>query len=195
MDQYLESSEYINWKSPAVAEKARRLSQGLDSEIAVAKACFEWVRDNIQHCSDFKIDRIACSASEALSFRAGFCFAKSHLLAALLRANGIPSGLCYQRLSLDGIGKPYCLHGLNAVYLKEFGWYKADPRGNRAGIDAQFCPPTEQLAFKLPLACECDLPGIWHRPIEPVIRVLTSHSSYQAVLANLPDIENYPNAS
>lgn len=190
MNQYLESSEYIDWKTPAVTAKARQLSQGLDSETAVAKACFEWVRDEIQHCSDFKIDRIACSASEVLSYRAGFCFAKSHLLAALLRANGIPSGLCYQRLSLDGIGEPYCLHGLNAIYLKDFGWYKADPRGNKLGVDAQFCPPSERLAFHLSALGEFDLTGIWHRPMASVVRTLTNHTTYQAVLQNLPDIED-----
>ena len=36
------------------------------------------------------------------------------------RANGIPTGLCCQRLSVGDEGAPYCLHGLNAVYLSEF---------------------------------------------------------------------------
>lgn len=195
MEQYLESSTYIDWQAPAVTTLAHSLAQGLSQDSAIAKACFEWVRDEIQHCCDYQIDRIACKASDVLACRAGFCFAKSHLLAALLRANGIPAGLCYQRLSLFDDGEPYSLHGLNAVYLETYGWYKLDPRGNKAGINAQFCPPTEQLAFKLALAGECDLPGIWHRPIEPVIDVLTKHNSYQAVLANLPDIESYPHAS
>lgn len=69
-----------------------------------------------------------------LRHRTGFCYAKSHLLAALLRANGIAAGLCYQRLSVNGGGTPYCLHGLNAVFLKDFGWYRVDARGNKPGI-------------------------------------------------------------
>ncbi len=39
------------------------------------------------------------------------------------------------------------LHGLNAVHLPEFGWYRIDPRGNKPGVDAQFSPPVERLAF------------------------------------------------
>ena len=36
---------------------------------------------------------------------------------------------------------PYSLHGLNAVHLPDFGWYRIDARGNRTGIHAQFDPP------------------------------------------------------
>ncbi|MBI2949982.1 MAG: hypothetical protein HYY23_20300 [Verrucomicrobia bacterium] len=46
-----------------------------------------------------------------MEHRAGFCYAKSHLLAALLRARGIPAALCYQRLAFDAAGSAFCLHG------------------------------------------------------------------------------------
>jgi transglutaminase-like putative cysteine protease len=63
---------------------------------------------------------VTCSASEALAAGTGYCFAKSHLLAAVLRANGIPAALCYQRLALDESAEEsqrrFSLHGLNAVY-------------------------------------------------------------------------------
>jgi transglutaminase-like putative cysteine protease len=36
---------------------------------------------------------------------------------------------------------PFCLHGLNAVYLEDFGWYRIDARGNKTGVAAQFTPP------------------------------------------------------
>ncbi|WP_338430147.1 transglutaminase domain-containing protein [Synechococcus elongatus] len=36
-----------------------------------------------------------------LEYRTGYCYAKSHLLVALLRACSIPAGFCYQRLSFD----------------------------------------------------------------------------------------------
>jgi transglutaminase-like putative cysteine protease len=35
------------------------------------------------------------------------------------------------------------------VYLKDYGWYRIDARGNKAGVDAQFTPPHEKLAFEL----------------------------------------------
>ena len=90
---------------------------------------------------DFGRVEVTCRASDVLAARTGFCYAKSHLLAALLRANGIPAALCYQRLSIDGQGPPFCLHGLNAVHLPEHGWYRIDARGNKPGVDAQFTPP------------------------------------------------------
>ena len=30
----------------------------------------------------------------------------------------------------------YYLHGLNVIYLKDYGWYKVDARGNKKGINA-----------------------------------------------------------
>ena len=77
---------------------------------------------------------VTCRASDVLKYRTGYCFAKSHLLAALLRANQIPAGLCYQRLTIDhppvqgsiDTNPPHTLHGLNAVLLPEFGWYRMD---------------------------------------------------------------------
>ena len=153
----------------------------------MAKACFEWVRDQVRHSVDYQLNPVTCRASDVLTHRTGYCFAKSHLLAALLRANGIPAGFCYQRLSLDDTGAPYCLHGFNAVYLQTFGWYRTDPRGNRAGIDAQFAPPIERLAYRPNLPEECTFPEILPAPLAIVIETLTAHGSWQAVQQNLPD--------
>jgi transglutaminase-like putative cysteine protease len=37
---------------------------------------------------------------------------------------------------------------LNALYLPDYGWYRVDARGNKPGVAAEFCPPTEKLAFR-----------------------------------------------
>ena len=149
MEPFLNSSDVIDWRHPAVHAKAEELAQAASGVQEITRRCFEWVRDTIQHSYDYKRNPVTCSASEVLLAGTGYCYAKSHLLAALLRANGIPAGFCYQRLSLDETGPPFSLHGLNAVYLPEFGWYRMDSRGNKSGVDAQFCPPVERLAFKL----------------------------------------------
>jgi hypothetical protein len=115
--------------------------------------------------------------------------AKSHLLAALLRATTIPAGFCYQRLSRDHLGPPFTSHGLTAVRLRRHGWYRADPRGNRADVDAQFTPPVERLAFKPGLDGEADLPGKWPDPLPVAIEALRSHNAWDALWENLPDIE------
>ena len=105
-----------------VVALAHRLSAGQPTEVDVARVCFEWVRDNVLHTADHGLPEVTCAASEVLSAGTGFCYAKSHLLAALLRANGIPAGFAYQRLSLDAEGSAFCLHGLNAVWLTGYGW-------------------------------------------------------------------------
>jgi transglutaminase-like putative cysteine protease len=142
------------------------------------------VRDEIRHTGDHALDPVTCSASEVLLAGTGYCYAKAHLFAALCRASGIPSGLCYQRL-LDG--DRLVLHGFAAVHLPSFGWYRADPRGNGPGIDAQFDPPRERLAFS-PGPTEQDLPEIWPDPIAPVVEALRTFRTRQAITGRFPEL-------
>ena len=189
MKEYLETSGYIDWQDPNIIALAKKLAEGKSSDVDIAKACFEWVRDEIKHSWDYKLNPVTCKASDVLKHGTGYCFAKSHLLAALLRANNIPTGLCYQRLSINDNGAPYSLHGLNAVYLKEFGWYKIDARGNKESVDAQFIPPTEQLAFPINEANEKDFPDILVKPHKNVVEILTMCKTVKEVFENLPDAE------
>lgn len=188
MDPFLRATDIINWQQPEVWQLAQQLAGGRQNLLEVAKRCFEWVRDEIKHSSDYKLNPVTCTAAEVLSTGTGFCYAKSHLLAALLRANGIPAGLCYQRLSVDSAGAAFCLHGLNAVWLPEFGWYRLDPRGNKPGVIAQFTPPDEHLAFQIQIAGEADLPEIWPDPLPMVVEALRAHETYDALLCALPDV-------
>ncbi len=189
MEKYLVSSTYINWDDPSVGELARSLSSGIPSEEERARKCFEWVRDNIRHSVDFQLNPVTCRASDVLKYKTGYCYAKSHLLAALLRASGLPAGLCYQRLSVHGDGPPYCLHGLNAVFLQKYGWYRIDARGNKKNVDARFHPPREQLAFSIRSKFEADLPEIRPEPMPVVVAVLERYETWREVYDNLPDIE------
>lgn len=189
MQRYLAPSTYIDFDTPEVLACARRLAEGASSESDVVRACFEFVRDEIRHSVDFKLNPVTCKASDVLRHGTGYCYAKSHLLAALLRANGIPAGLVYQRLSVGESGAPYCLHGLNAVYLKDAGWYRLDARGNKPGVDARFDPPVERLAFATRTRAERMLPEIWAEPLAVVVDVLECYDTWDRVLANLPDVE------
>lgn len=188
MEFYLRATDIINWQHPDILALARKLADESTHPAETVKRCFEWVRDEIKHSSDHQLNPVTCRASEVLAKGTGFCYAKSHLLAALLRANQIPSGFCYQRLSIDGETAPFCLHGLNAVFLPAIGWYRLDPRGNKAGINAQFTPPVEQLAFPIHIAGEADLPEIWPDPLPVVITALRSCKTYDELLGALPDI-------
>lgn len=188
VDPYLRPTAIIDWTHPAVMALASQLRAGGSDPLALAQRTFEWVRDEIRHSVDYGLSPVTCAASEVLEAGSGFCFAKSHLLAALLRANGLPAGLCYQRLSIDEEGTRFCLHGLNAVLLPGLGWYRVDPRGNREGIDARFSPPVEHLAFEPGLPGEADLPEIWADPLPVVVETLRSCATGQEVGERLPDV-------
>jgi len=188
MNKYLEATEYIDWENPAVLAQAKILAEGSASSEETTRKCFEFVRDEIKHSWDYKLNPVTYKASDVLSHGTGYCYAKSHLLAALLRANNIPAGLCYQRLTITDV-PPFCLHGLNAVFLKQFGWYRLDARGNKQGVSAEYCPPIEKLAFPIVTEGEADLPEIWAEPLPVVIRALKQYKTVQEVANNLPDVE------
>jgi transglutaminase-like putative cysteine protease len=186
--QFVAASDVIDWRHPDVRALASRLANGETDHVRIARRCFEWVRDEVQHSVDFGRSQVTCTASEVVSHRTGFCYAKSHLLAALLRANEIPAGFCYQRLSVDGLGPPFCLHGLNAVWLPQFGWYRVDARGNKSGVSAAFTPPVERLAFSIQVPGEADLPGILAEPLPAVVQSLRQYDDASLLAANLPDL-------
>ena len=189
MEKYLESSEYINWKSPEVLAKAKSLAEGMSSKEDIARQCFLFVRDDIKHSSDYQLNPVSCKASDVLQFETGYCYAKSHLLAALLRANNIPAGLCYQRLAVTADATAFCLHGLNAVFLEAYGWYRVDARGNKENLSAEFMPPVERLPFDLSAQGEADLPEIWSEPLPIITEILNRCETYQEVLDDLADVE------
>ena len=188
MNQYLTSTEYIDWQDSAVSTQAKKLAEGASKPEDIVQRCFKYVRDNIKHSWDYQLNPVTCRASDVLKYGTGYCYAKSHLLAALLRANNIPTGLCYQRLTITDT-PPFCLHGLNAVYLDAYGWYRMDARGNKDGINAEFCPPIEKLAFPIVTEGEADLPGVWVDPLPVVVSALKQGKTYQEVADNLPDIQ------
>ncbi|MEV5083815.1 hypothetical protein AB0K74_35150, partial [Streptomyces sp. NPDC056159] len=91
------------------------------------------------------------------------CQAKAHALAALLRAEDIPTALCYQRLTHDE-GGGHVVHGLVAVRFNG-AWRRQDPRGNKPGVDARFSLAGERLAFVPdPKSNELDYPVLYAEP-------------------------------
>jgi transglutaminase-like putative cysteine protease len=189
-EDFFRATPVIDCDHPAVREKALSLAKGCTGDAEIAKACFTFVRDEIRHSGDYNTNPVTLSASSVLEHTTGWCFAKNHLLAALLRANRIPAGLCYQRLKNHGdAGPAFYLHGLNAVWLDEYGWYRADVRGNRADVHAKFAPPEEHLAFVPKEPGEMDLTGIFSDPLPVVVELLTKYTDSRDVRLNLPDME------
>lgn len=149
LSEFLRNSAYIDFEERGVRNKAEELKASSLDEIDLIDRAFRFVRDEIKHSWDAQDKRATAKASEALREGVGICWAKSNLLAALLRANNIPVGICYQKLPFRKSEKhSFCIHALNAVYIPSLKiWRRVDVRGNKAGVDAQFDIEKEKLAF------------------------------------------------
>ncbi|WP_406151158.1 transglutaminase family protein [Streptomyces sp. NBC_01012] len=173
LSAYLAEDEVIDHGHPLVREASERLGAGTADAYTYASDAFAFVRDTIPHSTDVGDPRVTWRASDVLAARTGICYAKSHALAALLRAAGIPAGFCYQRLGgSDGAG--LVVHGLVAVRLPGWDrWVRQDPRGNVGGIDTRFSADEEHLAFvPRPEAGETDHPLIHDTPHPAVLQAL-----------------------
>lgn len=151
IDDYLKCDNVIDYDNETIIKLANVLFKKANNELDFIKIAYEFVRDNISHSADINEDTITCSASEVLQAGHGICFAKSHLLAALLRCKSVPAGFCYQKLIVDDEDTSIlAYHGLNGVYINDYKkWIRLDARGNKNGLEAQFSIKMEQLAFPI----------------------------------------------
>ncbi|MEU0796180.1 transglutaminase family protein [Amycolatopsis sp. NPDC005961] len=164
LSDYLVADAVVDHEHSAIRARAEALAAVSEDPVERAKAAFLFVRDEVDHVIDAGDTRVTWRASDVLRERVGICYAKAHLLAALLRAQGIPAGFCYQELS--------ALHGLNAVYLHG-GWARLDARGNRTGAGGEFSLGEEKLAWPVDTARgERDHPEIHPAPAPVVVDFL-----------------------
>jgi transglutaminase-like putative cysteine protease len=185
---FLQSTDVIDWKHVEVRRKSDSLTSGASTLNQKVRTLFEWVRDAIPHSKDADLDVVTCNAGEVLKAGTGICYAKSHLFVALLRAQHIPAGLCYQVLRNDPPLNGMVLHGLSAVYMEDsHEWLLLDPRGNTNGCNAQFGAKDEGLAFQ-PNGdlCEFTYPMVYHCPASVVVNTLRAYGSRTKMWPHLP---------
>ena len=170
-------------------ERARALTIGCADDVAKARAIYEFVRDEIAHTGDSGGDQLPCRASQVLAARTGIGFSKSHLLAALMRAAGIPTGFCYQVLRRAEPETGTLLYGFNAVFLPSLErWIALDARGNKPGLDAQFSLGEPRLAVTAdPARGEWVYPSIWTRPAAVVVDLLSRNRSLAKIADHIPE--------
>lgn len=196
IEEYLKSDNVIDYDNESIQKLADSLFEKADSELEFIKHAYEFVRDNVAHSADIGEDLLTCAASEVLEAGHGICFAKSHLLAAILRCKSIPAGLCYQKLILDDETMPILVyHGLNGVYIRELDkWIRLDARGNRPDIDAQFSMDNEQLAFEVRQELgEMDSFVIYPNPDVKIVDNLRENKTRRNLMNNLPTELGYLN--
>ncbi|WP_320775575.1 transglutaminase domain-containing protein [Streptomyces sp. CRN 30] len=184
LSAYLAADEAIDHHHPQVRRTAARLAQEVDDSYGYARAAYEFVRDAIPHSADSGDPRVTWRASDVLERATGICHAKAHALAALLRAEDIPTALCYQRLTHDDGG--HVVHGLVAVRFNG-AWHRQDPRGNKPGVDARFSLDGERLAFPVdPEAGEVDHPLLYAAPHPAVLGALRAAPDRPYLWRTLP---------
>lgn len=188
IDGFLECTDVIDWTSPAIRDAVSSLVSPGSTDVEIARTLFEFVRDQIPHSKDAGLEAVTCKASDVMQYGSGICYAKSHLLAAMLRAKGIPAGFGYQLLCHDPPYSGMVVHGFNGVFLaSQSRWIRVDCRGNTGCIDAQFNLDHEQLAFP-PDAKRGEFTDqrIFVSPLPAVIRCLTEHKSVTSMWPHLP---------
>jgi transglutaminase-like putative cysteine protease len=188
LPEYLRPTRHLDHDHPTIRAFVEARGWGALDAVGAARAAFTFVRDEVQHSWDVRSHRVTRTASEVLVHREGLCYAKSHLLAALLRHVGVPSGLAYQRLtSGDTAEAGYITHGLNTVFL-EGRWTRLDARGNKPGVQAEFSLGEERLAFAVrPEMGERDYDANFSDVHPTVARALGSGDDLYDLIGRLPD--------
>jgi len=187
LQEFLTESKYVDFSANNIKTVAEKLFSGVFDKVQKAQIAFEFVRDKIPHSFDIRATSISVKASDVLRHKTGICHAKSNLLAALLRLQGIPAGFCFQRLTLmNDDSEGYCVHCYNAVYLEDT-WVKLDARGNKPGVNAQFSLNKSVIAFTCRSQYdEYDWPGIYANPQAETMHMLEQADSLDYIFKNIP---------
>ncbi|MFX1392146.1 MAG: transglutaminase family protein [Promethearchaeota archaeon] len=189
IQDYLQITPIIDWDNPAILEKLSELTKELKYDVDKACCLYEWVRDIIPHSKDINANIVTCKASEVLLKRTGTCYSKTILLAAMLRAEKIPTGFCYQVLRQDPPLEGTILHALNGIFIPSIKkWIRVDPRGNSDSLDGQFSIDNEKLCF--PIESEKSVliyETIYIDPAPVVVNMLMRFDNLNEMLQYLPE--------
>lgn len=188
IDAFTQESYYVDFSLANIILKGKEIFNGITNDTQKAKIAFEFVRDKIPHTFDIATDIITAKASDVLENKTGICHAKANLFAALLRAEGIKVGFCFQHITLaedDSLG--YCVHCYNAIYVQG-KWIKVDVGGNTKRGKAQFSLTNPMLAYSnRPQYDEYFWPGIYANPHMDTMAMLEKSKSIQDIIENIPD--------
>jgi hypothetical protein len=187
IEEFLQFDDVVSLDD-SIRRRTDSITARTTDEASIAKSIFEWVRDRIPHSKDISAEVVTCTAIETYREGTGICFAKSHLLAAMMRHANIPCGFCYQVFDdlPNDSADTLVLHGMNAILLKETGkWHRIDARGNRDDIWSEFSLDRKVLVFP-----ECAFldDNVYAIPLEIVVNGLRNAKSLTSLWPNLPSV-------
>lgn len=123
LHSYLMPDPVIEAQTPAIVGLARDLRRFTEDDAEFARRAHDWVSHVIARPGDLGERRVPITAIEVLFTGFGCTFARSHLLAAVLRAGGVPAALVYRRGPEEG-----AVEAEVAAYL-DHGWHRVDSHG------------------------------------------------------------------
>lgn len=132
---YLKATEQVQADDPRIVKRAKELTRGVTTEFDAVQRILTYVIDNVRYVTP----PAKCDALYALEAGRGNCQNFSHLAAALMRAEGIPTRV------VNGItlNKPFDLkrkggvitfkmgqgrHSWIEVWFPDLGWVPFDPQ-------------------------------------------------------------------
>lgn len=140
---FLGGTDVIDSDSAVIRSLADEIAGNAVDEPGTVKAIFDWVRDEIRYdMGPVLSDRRDWTASVTARRGYGFCQQKAVLLAALLRARGIPAGIAIESLLDHKIpphfaahlgGQEIPLHGYTTAFVDGL-WQRID-----ATLDGALC--------------------------------------------------------
>ena len=191
---FLQEDDYVDFTNISISREVSQAILKCKTLEEKARAVFEFVRDDISNAFDIDSIDIPCTASETVRARYGTDDSKANLLAAMMRALGIPAGFCYQRLTvLDDDSEGLYLHCYNAIYL-DGKWIRLDASTDRGGKKGEFAKITPILPFTpREVFGEENIPGIFAEPDERSMAVHRAAEYIEEVIFNLPsEIDREP---
>ena len=126
--KYLKATTNCQVNDPSIKNKAADLTNGLTSDMAKAKAIFNWVRDSVSY--SFYYDT-KYGAVNTLKYKSANCVDHSHLLIALYRAAGLPARYVHGTCKFSS-GSTY--GHVWAQVLVDGKWYVADATSARNSL-------------------------------------------------------------
>lgn len=189
---YLQCDSYVDFDNPIVADKALELTRNCKQQIEKIEAIYYFVRDEINHTWDAKDSTITISASQVLELKTGISYSKANLLAALMRANKIYTGFCYQRIKRFSYDDKLALHAMNAVFIEDINrWVRLDARGNNYEFNADFSLNETRLGYNIrPELGEYEFDDLIAVPLPSTMAVLEkSTNAIKMYYNDLPDYD------
>ena len=137
---YLYPNQYVNYTATSEAvQKSFELCAGQETDLDKVKAVYNFLINNITYDKNLAVtveSGYLPDVDAVLKAKKGICFDYAALMAAMLRAQNIPSKLVVGKVAPNGI-----THAWNEIYIKNVGWITVGIKANGSSwerMDATF---------------------------------------------------------